>query len=341
MKKTNLTLCIASAGRKGRMQYSGKQMRSTRNQPFCWQEKKITRLLREKYVKNLRSKMILLYATITEIDSDFNNVDIKYYTKTIGTYSGLSKEFIPTGLKELKELGVLKIVSEKVKGKFKGKRIVFTPEKVHDTKENTAGKTVNEKTFNGESVNGNLKPSEDSKVSEDSNEKKMSIYHSVASHAENDGAVSSEHSEGENTVTALNGKINEILIIFKTFNDVGDSELFKNETQQGAVERLLKKVGENDLREKLKFLADMERLRSLANRDEFYQVLYSEIMSLNYVPEIRTPKQLEEKYCSLTNRMECVVNEMENKGYFSFEEMIRSYEEKESKTNEEIYESNE
>jgi hypothetical protein len=109
------------------------EMRNTRNQPFCWQEKKINRLLRAMYKKTDLSKMLLLYATITEMDSDFNNKDIKKYTKSISTYSGLSKEFIPQGLKKLEELGILVIVLDKENGKFKGKRIVFTPEKIHES----------------------------------------------------------------------------------------------------------------------------------------------------------------------------------------------------------------
>lgn len=105
--------------------------------------------------------MLLLYATITEMDSDFNSRDIKKYTKSISTYSGLSKEFIPQGLKKLKELGILEIVSDKENGKFKGKRLIFTPEKIQDIEIENTSKTVDGKTFDGKSVGGNLEPSED------------------------------------------------------------------------------------------------------------------------------------------------------------------------------------
>ena len=74
--------------------------------------------------------MLLLYCTITEMDSDFNDREIKYYTKTIHRYSGLSKEFIPKGLKKFEELGILKVVQQRHKGKFKGKLVVFTPENI-------------------------------------------------------------------------------------------------------------------------------------------------------------------------------------------------------------------
>ena len=80
-------------------------MRSIRKQPFCWQEKEVFRMLRKQYKKNELVKMRCLYDTITEIDSDFNGQEIKYYTKTIHSYSGLSKDWIPQGLKKLEELG--------------------------------------------------------------------------------------------------------------------------------------------------------------------------------------------------------------------------------------------
>lgn len=136
-------------------------MRSTRNQPFCWQEKKINRLLRVKFVKNELSKLLLLYATITEMDSDFNNRNIKHYTKSISTYSGLSKDFIPQGLKKLRELGIIEIVSDKEKGKFKGKRLVFTPEKIQAMKHRIVRETADGKTVNGKPVGGKIEPSED------------------------------------------------------------------------------------------------------------------------------------------------------------------------------------
>ncbi len=138
-------------------------MRSTRNQPFAWQEKKILRAIREKYSDNqqLKSKMRWLYCAITEIDSDFNWQDIKYYTKTISTYSWLSKDFIPWWLKKLEELWIIKIVEERLNWKFKWKQLIFTPESFETE---TPPKPVN-----GESLNGQDEPSEDSTLLEDSN----------------------------------------------------------------------------------------------------------------------------------------------------------------------------
>jgi len=139
-------------------------MRQIRKQPFCWQEKKINRLIREKFKERDRVKMLLLYSTITEIDSDFNGKDIKYYTKTISTYSGLNKGFIPTGLKYLEEMNIIKIIEDRNNGKFKGKRLIFTPEKIKETNENT----ITDFDANGENINGKEYTSEDSLIKEDS-----------------------------------------------------------------------------------------------------------------------------------------------------------------------------
>ena len=43
--------------------------------------------------------MLLLYSTLTEMDSDFNGQDINFYTKTIVTYSWLNKDVVPWFLK--------------------------------------------------------------------------------------------------------------------------------------------------------------------------------------------------------------------------------------------------
>lgn len=137
--------------------------RSTRNQPFCWQEKKILRLFRKHFTKTELIKFRVLYGTITEIDSDFNGEDIKFYTKTIHTYSGLSKDWIPKGLKKLEEMSILKVIEDRVNGKFKGKRVVFTPELVQEI----PIKPANVKTINGESFNGDSDTSEDITLLED------------------------------------------------------------------------------------------------------------------------------------------------------------------------------
>lgn len=139
--------------------------RSTRNQPFCWQEKKVLRLLRQRFKGAELQKYRNLYLTITEIDSDFNGQDIKFYTKTVSTYSGLSKDWIPQGLKTFEELKLIKIIEDRENGKFKGKRLIFTPELIEEIPQ----KTVDGKTGNGKTINCKQDTSEDSIYLEDSN----------------------------------------------------------------------------------------------------------------------------------------------------------------------------
>ena len=109
--------------------------RNTKNQPFCWQEKKILRLLRNQYYGGKEhDKLRNLYLTLTEIYSDFNGQDIKYYTQTIARYSGLTKEWIPKGLKIFEKLKMVQLIEDRDKGKFKGKRLIFTPENLEEIK---------------------------------------------------------------------------------------------------------------------------------------------------------------------------------------------------------------
>ena len=142
-----------------------KNKRSTKEQSFCWQEKKVLRLFRCLYVGKELDRIRNLYLTLTEIYSDFNGQDIKYYTETIAKYSGLSKGWIPKGLKILEELKVIELVEERSKGKFKGKKLIFTPENVEemekftgeeeiDNEETTTGEIITEETITGETVTG-------------------------------------------------------------------------------------------------------------------------------------------------------------------------------------------
>ena len=170
-----------------------KNKRSTKEQSFCWQEKKVLRLFRCLYVGKELDRIRNLYLTLTEIYSDFNGQDIKYYTETIAKYSGLSKGWIPKGLKILEELKVIELVEERSKGKFKGKKLIFTPENIEEmekftreeeidneetttgetitgeiiTEETITGETVTGKTITGETVAGFLQTSEDIFVLED------------------------------------------------------------------------------------------------------------------------------------------------------------------------------
>ena len=137
-----------------------KNKRSTKEQSFCWQEKKVLRLFRCLYVGKELDRIRNLYLTLTEIYSDFNGQDIKYYTETIAKYSGLSKGWIPKGLKILEELKVIELVEERSKGKFKGKKLIFTPENVEEMEKFTREEEINneeaiaEETITGETITG-------------------------------------------------------------------------------------------------------------------------------------------------------------------------------------------
>ena len=138
--------------------------RNTKNQPFCWQEKKILRLLRSQYYGGKEhDKLRNLYLTLTEIYSDFNGQDIKYYTQTIARYSGLNKEWIPKGLKIFEKLKMVQLIEDRDKGKFKGKRLIFTPENIEEIKNLPNTKKIND----DNTVSEFLEPSEDVSYLED------------------------------------------------------------------------------------------------------------------------------------------------------------------------------
>ena len=134
-----------------------KNKRSTKEQSFCWQEKKVLRLFRCLYVGKELDRIRNLYLTLTEIYSDFNGQDIKYYTETIAKYSGLSKGWIPKGLKILEELKVIELVEERSKGKFKGKKLIFTPENIEEMEKFTGEEEINnEETVTGKTTTGEI-----------------------------------------------------------------------------------------------------------------------------------------------------------------------------------------
>ena len=87
--------------------------------------------------------------------------------ETIANYSGLSKAWIPKGLKIFEELKLIQLVEERSKGKFKGKRLIFTPENIKKEEKTDDKKTVTEKasteeTITGKTIAGFLQTSEDS-----------------------------------------------------------------------------------------------------------------------------------------------------------------------------------
>ena len=141
--------------------------RKTENQPFCQQEEKVLQLFRCRYEGKELDRFRNLHLTLTEIYSDFNGRDIKCYVETIANYSGLSKAWIPKGLKIFEELKLIQLVEERSKGKFKGKRLIFTPENIEkeektDDKKAVTEKASTEETITGKTIAGFLQTSEDS-----------------------------------------------------------------------------------------------------------------------------------------------------------------------------------
>ena len=188
-------------------------MRSIRKQTFAWQEKFVLRLLREHYQNDnvLLQKVKLLYFTLTEIDSDFNGKEIMWYTKTIHTYSGLNKNWIPIGLRILEDLKIVKITGhdEEYKskhgerGKFIARSIEFTPENINRSPESVNGEsTDNQITDNGE--RGTLEHTLDLEISNQdkiSLDLKKSLSYSDLNKNKKERACTHESARTDNTVS--------------------------------------------------------------------------------------------------------------------------------------------
>jgi hypothetical protein len=70
------------------------QVRLFRENPIAWVEKQILRYLRKKYGKDKRLFVSLrgVYLALCEMDSDFTETPISFFTETVGTYAGVSRE---------------------------------------------------------------------------------------------------------------------------------------------------------------------------------------------------------------------------------------------------------
>ena len=70
------------------------QVRIFRENPIAWVEKPILRYLRKKYGTNKRLFVSLrgVYLALCEMDSDFTDTPITFFTATVGTYAGVSRE---------------------------------------------------------------------------------------------------------------------------------------------------------------------------------------------------------------------------------------------------------
>ena len=69
------------------------QVRIFRKNPIAWWDKNVMRYLRDKYGRNKKTFLLVraVYLALCEIESDFNDKPINFFTKTVGTYAGLSR----------------------------------------------------------------------------------------------------------------------------------------------------------------------------------------------------------------------------------------------------------
>ena len=242
--------------------------RSTKNQPFCWQEKKILRLLRCRYEGKEHDKLRNLYLTLTEIYSDFNGKDIKYYTQTIIKYSSLSKDWIPKGLKIFENLKVIQLVEERNKGKFKGKRLIFTPENIEEMEKFTNEQKISdENTITDKTVPEFLEPSEDSLYLEDN--KRIEDINNT--HTGEDKKVHDKKQEEEFEKDKLSDTPMEIQDILKKYRDLGLPD-FKYPPENYIILRVYRELGIAKLYEALTLMAQSEFVKNNMSINAIFKI---------------------------------------------------------------------
>lgn len=243
--------------------------RSTKNQPFCWQEKKILRLLRCQYEGKEHDKLRNLYLTLTEIYSDFNGKDIKYYTQTIIKYSSLSKDWIPKGLKIFENLKVIQLVEERNKGKFKGKRLIFTPENIEEMEKFTNEQKISdENTITDKTVPEFLEPSEDSLYLEDNKRiKDINNTHTGEDKKADDNLKQEEEFEKDK----LSDAPMEIQQILKKYRDLGLPD-FKYPPENYIILRAYRELGIAKLYEALTLMVKSEFVKNNMSINAIFKI---------------------------------------------------------------------
>src|SRR5918911_1190310 len=90
-------------------QHAEHHVRIFRDNPFAWYDKEIMRYLRGKYGRDKKTFLILraVYTALTEIESDFKDAPIGFFTKTVGTYAGVSREVAGKYLNLLEQEGLI------------------------------------------------------------------------------------------------------------------------------------------------------------------------------------------------------------------------------------------
>jgi hypothetical protein len=85
------------------------RVRIFRENPIAWWDKPVMRHLRKKYGANKRLFVSLrgVYLALCEIESDFVDTPITFFTQTVGTYAGVTREVAGRCIKLLEDEGLV------------------------------------------------------------------------------------------------------------------------------------------------------------------------------------------------------------------------------------------
>lgn len=91
------------------------QVRIFRKNPIAWWDKNVMRFLRDKYGRDKKTFLLIrsVYLALCEIESDFNSKPVNFFTKTVGTYAGLSREAAGKYINLLIKEGLIKKTQNK------------------------------------------------------------------------------------------------------------------------------------------------------------------------------------------------------------------------------------
>jgi hypothetical protein len=85
------------------------QVRIYRKNPIAWWDKNAMRYLRRKYGKDKKTFALIrsVYLALCEIESDFNDTPINFFTQTVGTYAGTSRQVAGKYINMLEKDGLI------------------------------------------------------------------------------------------------------------------------------------------------------------------------------------------------------------------------------------------
>jgi hypothetical protein len=85
------------------------QVRIFRKNPIAWWDKNAMRYLRRKYGKVKKTFALLraVYLALCEIESDFSDSPINFFTQTVGTYAGTSRQVAGKYINMLEKDGLI------------------------------------------------------------------------------------------------------------------------------------------------------------------------------------------------------------------------------------------